>query len=145
MAREPRTRTPRLDQPREARRALISRPQVDPEAFGRLSERFARFMGTAQFLIYMTLFVAFWVVWNIVAPESVKFDDYPFGLLGILLAIEAIFITGFVLIAQNRQAAHADLRAQLDYEVNVRTYREIHEIKAMLQRLHEELAERRQS
>lgn len=46
--------------------------------------------------------------------------------------LEAIFITGFLLISQNRQNAHADKRAELDYEVNVRTYREIHEIDAML-------------
>ena len=46
--------------------------------------------------------------------------------------LEAIFITGFLLIGQNRQNAHADKRAELDYEVNVRTYREIHEIDAML-------------
>ena len=49
-----------LDTPRETRRSL--RPNFDPEAFGRLSERFARFLGTARFLVYMTFFVMFWVV-----------------------------------------------------------------------------------
>jgi uncharacterized membrane protein len=51
------SRTPRLDQPLEARRTLIARPQVDSEAFARFAERFARFMGTARFLVYMTVFV----------------------------------------------------------------------------------------
>jgi uncharacterized membrane protein len=58
MARE-RRRTrpaPRLDQPRETSRPLLSRPQVDPETFGRISERFARFMGTATFLVYVAVF-----------------------------------------------------------------------------------------
>ena len=65
MARERRrTRTtPRLDQPRESSRPLLSRPQVDPEVFGRISERFARFMGTARFLAYLTGFVLVWLAW----------------------------------------------------------------------------------
>ena len=63
MAREGRSnRVPRLDQPRETRRALIARPQVDAEAFARFAERFARFMGTARFLVYMTVFVAVWLL-----------------------------------------------------------------------------------
>jgi uncharacterized membrane protein len=69
------------------------------------------------------------------------FDRYPFNLLGILLAVEAIFVTGFVLISQNRQAVHADKRAELDYEVNVRTYREIGEIRDALRALAQQLAD----
>ena len=57
-----------LDSPREARVSL--RPNYDPEAFGRWSEKFARFLGTARFLIYMTFFVAFWVTWNSLTPHS---------------------------------------------------------------------------
>ena len=69
MAREPRRAT-RLDQPREVRRALVPTPSYDPEAFGRLSERIARFIGTGRFLVYMTVFVVVWVAWNIVAPDA---------------------------------------------------------------------------
>ncbi len=71
MAREPR-RVTRLDQPREVRRALVPTPSYDPEAFGRLSERIARFIGTGRFLVYMTVFVVLWVAWNAVAwrPSS---------------------------------------------------------------------------
>src|SRR5262249_13333112 len=67
------------------------------------------------------------------------FDAYPFGLLGIILSVEAIFITGFILISNNRQSEHADKRAELDYEVNVRTYREISAIDGKLQTLLERL------
>jgi len=83
---------------------------------------------------------AIWVAINTGVLALVRtFDSYPFGLLSIILAIEAIFITGFLLISQNRQNVHADKRAELDYEVNVRTYREIRQIKAMLQELENEL------
>ena len=72
-----------LEFPREVRRSL--KPSYDPEVFGRWSERFARFLGTARFLVFMTAFVIFWVVWNSLAPEDMKFDHYPFIFLTLLI------------------------------------------------------------
>ena len=66
----------RLSTPRESRRSF--RPNYDPETFGQLSEKFARFLGTARFLVYMTIFVAAWIFWNVFAPNSLRFDEYPF-------------------------------------------------------------------
>jgi uncharacterized membrane protein len=68
-------RAGRLDQPKETRRPLIRRPEVDADRFGRFAEQFARFMGTARFLMYMTLFVAAWLLWNWLAPGSLPFDE----------------------------------------------------------------------
>lgn len=99
----------------------------------RTADRVAGFVGRPQFLAVHAIWFLLWVAVNTGAFALVaRFDDYPFGLLGIILSIEAIFITGFLLISQNRQSTHADKRAELDYEVNVRTYREIHEIDTML-------------
>lgn len=64
MARE-RRRPERLDQPRETRRVLVPTPTYDADAFGRLSERIARFIGTGKFLVYMTIFVIVWVIFNL--------------------------------------------------------------------------------
>jgi uncharacterized membrane protein len=95
--------------------------------------RVTAFVGKPHFLVMHALWFAAWVALNTgILAVMTHFDEYPFGLLGIILAIEAIFITGFLLISQNRQNTHADKRAELDYGVNVRTYREIHEIDAML-------------
>ena len=91
-----------LDTPRETRRSL--RPNYDPEAFGRLSERFARFLGTARFLVYMTVFVLSWVVWNALAPRDLRFDDYPFIFLTLILSLQASYAAPLILLAQNRQA-----------------------------------------
>ncbi|HEX3004759.1 MAG TPA: DUF1003 domain-containing protein [Angustibacter sp.] len=104
MARE-RSRTPRLDQPRESRRTLISRPQVDPEAFARFAERFARFMGTARFLVYMTVFVAVWLAWNTFAPDALQFDprSLNYTLLTLILSLQASYAAPLILLAQNRQ------------------------------------------
>ena len=103
MAREPR-RSTRLDQPREVRRALVPTPTYDPEAFGRLSERIARFIGTGRFLVYMTVFVTVWIGWNIVVPPDLRFDDYPFIFLTLALSLQASYAAPLILLAQNRQA-----------------------------------------
>ncbi len=102
MAREPR-RSTRLDQPREVRRAIVPTPTYDPEAFGRLSERIARFIGTGRFLVYMTVFVVFWLVWNAVAWQ-LQFDTYPFIALTLMLSLQASYAAPLILLAQNRQA-----------------------------------------
>ncbi|WP_037559775.1 DUF1003 domain-containing protein [Spirillospora albida] len=104
--------TTRLDQPREIRRTLMPRPHYDPESFGRLSERIARFLGTARFLVYMTCFVAVWICWNLIAPASLKFDPYPFIFLTLMLSLQASYAAPLILLAQNRQ----DDRDRVQYE-----------------------------
>ena len=68
VRREP--RGARLDVPTDTRRAIVRRPAVDSDTFGRFAETFARFMGTARFLFYMSLFVVIWVLVNVLAPAS---------------------------------------------------------------------------
>ena len=79
----------RLDQPREVRRGLVPTPAYDADAFGRLSERIARFIGTGRFLVYMTVFVVVWVAWNAV-EWKLQYDDYPFILLPNATVAEAL-------------------------------------------------------
>ena len=105
-----------------------------------LAERVTGFIGQPHFLGVHLLWFALWALVNTGMVALVRrFDAYPFALLGILLAAEAIFITGFLLISQNRQNRHADKRAELDYEVNVRTYRQISEIADTLQEIAQRL------
>ncbi|GLZ06998.1 hypothetical protein Acsp03_44640 [Actinomadura sp. NBRC 104412] len=104
--------TPRLDQPRELRRSLLPRPHYDPESFGRLSERFARFLGTARFLVYMTVFVTVWIGWNLLAPSFLRWDPYPFIFLTLALSLQASYAAPLILLAQNRQ----DDRDRVQYE-----------------------------
>jgi uncharacterized membrane protein len=90
-----------LDTPRETRRTL--RPNIDAEAFGRLSEKFARFLGTARFLVYMSVFVLSWVLWNTLAPADIRFDEFPFIFLTLILSLQASYAAPLILLAQNRQ------------------------------------------
>ena len=93
----------RLDQPRDARRAVLPRPALSQETFGRWSEGFARWMGTAQFIIAMTVFVVAWVGWNILSSHSLRFDAYPFIFLTLMLSLQASYAAPLILLAQNRQ------------------------------------------
>lgn len=95
-----------LDTPLETRRAVLPTPQVDPEVFGRGSERFARFMGTAQFIAYMTAFVAIWLAWNTYGPQTLQFDPRAlnYTLLTLILSLQASYAAPLILLAQNRQA-----------------------------------------
>ncbi len=92
----------RLDQPREPGRLKL--PRFDPEAFGQWSEGIARFMGTAKFLVYMTVFILAWVVWNTLAPKGWQFDPYTFTFLTLILSLQASYAAPLILLAQNRQA-----------------------------------------
>ena len=99
----------------------------------KIADRVAGFIGNPYFIVVHAVWFLLWIAVNTgLITVSRMFDVYPFGLLGIILSIEAIFITGFLLISQNRQSAHADKRSELDYEVNVRTFREIQHMKALL-------------
>jgi uncharacterized membrane protein len=121
--REPRReRQPRLDVPLETRRQIVRRPQVDSDTFGRFAERFARFMGTARFLLYMSLFVLVWVGWNLLVPGPARFDDYPFIFLTLMLSLQASYAAPLILLAQNRQEDRDRVIGEQDRTANARAH-----------------------
>lgn len=95
--------TSRLDQPRELKRRFLPRLALDTDGFGRFAEAFARFMGTAQFLVGMTMFIIIWIVWNTLAPGSLQFDKPWFILLNLIFSTQASYAAPLILLAQNRQ------------------------------------------
>ncbi|MBO3129689.1 DUF1003 domain-containing protein [Dermatophilus congolensis] len=99
-------RTARLDQPQEIRAAWLRRPKMFREgSFGVAAEGFARFMGTPQFLVWMTIFCAVWLAWNTFMPEEVQFDprSLNYTLLTLILSLQASYAAPLLLLAQNRQ------------------------------------------
>jgi uncharacterized membrane protein len=124
---EDRSRTPRLDVPRELRSPLVGRildraTAPDQDRLGRFAERFARFLGTARFLIYMTLFVVVWVGWNWAAPKGARFDDYPFIFLTLILSLQASYAAPLILLAQNRQELRDRVVTEQDRQANARAH-----------------------
>jgi uncharacterized membrane protein len=111
----------------------------------RVAERVVAWVGhSAFFAVHGLVFLAWWAINAGTVPGVRPFDAYPYGLLGILLAGEAILLTGFVLISQNREQAQIGIRTELDYDVNVRTYRQVQAISEAVLRIEEELGARTQ-
>ncbi|MEU6196484.1 DUF1003 domain-containing protein [Streptomyces sp. NPDC047061] len=110
---------PRLDQPRPPRRRLL--PEWDPEAFGRLSERIARFLGTGRFIVWMTFVIILWVIWNISVPGGLRFDEYPFIFLTLALSLQASYAAPLILLAQNRQDDRDRVNLEQDRKQNERS------------------------
>ncbi|MFI8904439.1 DUF1003 domain-containing protein [Streptomyces albidoflavus] len=109
----------RLDVPRAPRRRVL--PEYDPDAFGRLSERIARFLGTGRFIVWMTVIIILWVVWNVSAPESLRFDTYPFIFLTLALSLQASYAAPLILLAQNRQDDRDKVNLEQDRKQNERS------------------------
>jgi uncharacterized membrane protein len=105
-------RGPRLDQPSE--RGVSLRPSVDPERVGRVSERIARFLGSWRFIGYMTGFIIAWVFWNSLGPKDLRFDEWQFIGLTLLLSLQASYAAPLILLAQNRQADRDRIQYQDD-------------------------------
>jgi len=113
-----------LQQPKEVREKRMTRSE-------RLAARIATFTGSMAFVwIHVTLFVL-WIVANLFLSSD-AWDPYPYIFLTLVVSLEAIFLSTFVLIAQNRESKRNEIREQLDYEVNVKAEKEIQEIKQKL-------------
>ena len=102
----------------------------------RLADRVTLFVSRPQFIILHVIWFTAWILANEGYFGVLQgFDEYPYGLLGIILAIEAILITGFLLISQNYQYDYSEKRAELDYEINIRSYRKLMELEKHLETL----------
>jgi uncharacterized membrane protein len=89
-----------------------------------ISNWLAAFSGRIAFAGLHAAFFAVWIVWNAGWLPVAPFDAYPFGLLTVIVSLEAIFLSTFVLISQNQQARLADRRAKVDLQINVLTEQE---------------------
>jgi uncharacterized membrane protein len=96
-------------------RSLVKRAE------NRSADRITSFAGSMKFVYIHIGWFAVWISLNVgLAGIGWEFDKYPFGLLTMIVSLEAIFLATFVMISQNRSAARADLRSELDFENNVR-------------------------
>jgi uncharacterized membrane protein len=105
-----------------------------------VADAIAAFSGSMPFLGLHGVWFAAWVLWNTTAAH--RFDPFPFGLLTMVVSLEAIFLSVFVLLSQNRQAAKDRVRSDIEYEVNVKAEMEVAALHEKLDRLHEQIVER---
>jgi uncharacterized membrane protein len=100
----------------------------------RIADTIGGFSGSPAFVaIHATLFGG-WILWNLL-PGVWKFDPFPFLLLSVVVSIEAIFLSTFVLMKQNRMSKREDLRAHLDLQINLLSEREMTLVLQLLQRI----------
>ena len=105
----------------------------------RVSDRIAAIAGTVTFVLFhLGLFIG-WAAWNALAPQGLRFDPYPYGLLTFVVSLEGVLIATFVLIKQNRMSRQADARDHLNLQVDLLAEQEVTVMLRMLRRISERL------
>ncbi|WP_406465106.1 DUF1003 domain-containing protein [Streptomyces sp. NBC_01622] len=88
----------------------------------RIADAITAFAGTMQFVYLHAVWFTVWIVCNEgLFGRGAAWDPYPFGLLTMIVSLEAIFLSTFVMVSQNRQATRETVRADLDFETNIRS------------------------
>jgi uncharacterized membrane protein len=99
-----------------------------------LADRVSVFAGSIRSVLLHAVTFTAWLVWNVL-PGTPKFDPYPFVMLAVLASVEAIFLSTFVLISQNRQAQINERNAQLDLQVNLLAEHEVTRLIALTEQI----------
>ena len=98
----------------------------------------AEFSGSIPFLLIHVLIFAVWVIWNSI-PRLNPFDPFPFGLLTMVVSLEAIILSVFVLLSQNRQVIKDHIRSDIEYEINLKAELEVAHLHEKFDHLHADL------
>jgi CRP/FNR family transcriptional regulator, cyclic AMP receptor protein len=98
----------------------------------------AEFSGSIPFLFIHVLIFAVWVIWNSI-PRLNPFDPFPFGLLTMVVSLEAIILSVFVLLSQNRQVIKDHIRSDIEYEINLKAELEVAHLHEKFDHLHADL------
>ena len=116
----------------EATKAKRSAPE-------RAADGITRFCGSMRFVWVHVIWFTVWIGANLLLPKSNRFDPFPFGFLTLIVSLEAIFLSTFILISENRQAALNERRAQLDLQVNLLSEQENTKMLELLERIGKKL------
>src|SRR5436305_7673997 len=111
----------------------------------RIADWLAWFSGSMPFLFIHALWFGFWIALNVGVmnvPHLSGFDPFPFGLLTMIVSLEAIFLATFVLISQNRQVEKDKVRGDIEYDVNIKAELEVAELHQKADHIHEEMMRR---
>jgi uncharacterized membrane protein len=109
---------------------------------GRIADGITDFTGSMAFVYVHVVWFAAWVLLNIGLlniPHISEFDKFPFSLLTMIVSLEAIFLSTFVLISQNRLACASEKRAELDLQVNLLAEQKATKVLEMLDQLAHQL------
>ena len=116
--------------------------EVHSTPLQKVADWIAWFSGSMLFLILNATWFIIWVSINTLPLGIEPFDPFPFGLLTMIVSLEAIFLSCFVLVSQNRQAEKDRVRADIEYEVNIKAEMEIGHLHEKTDRLYENMMAR---
>ena len=105
----------------------------------RISDWIVRFSGSMQFLLVHAIWLVVWISINILPLGIPQFDPFPYGLLTMIVSLEAIFLSCFVPISQNRQTEKDRVRSDIEYEVNVKAKMKVAHLHEKTDRIYEQM------
>lgn len=111
----------------------------------RVADWLAWFSGSIPFLVLHAVWFGAWILLNtglVNIPGLSGFDPFPFGLLTMIVSLEAIFLATFVLISQNRQVEKDKVRSDIEYDVNIKAEMEVGELHQKIDHVHAEMMRR---
>jgi uncharacterized membrane protein len=108
----------------------------------KVADWIAWFSGSMPFLIMNGIWFIVWIIVNVMDVGLPRFDPYPFGLLTMIVSLEAIFLSCFVLVSQNRQAEKDHVRSDIEYEINVKAELEVAHLHEKTDRMYEQMLAR---
>ena len=108
----------------------------------KVADWIAEFSGSIPFLVIHIVLFSLWIGWNTSASEKMRFDPYPFNFLTMCVSLEAIFLSVFVLLSQNRQTAKDRVRSDIEYNVNLRAELEVAELHEKIDKLNADVLQR---
>jgi uncharacterized membrane protein len=95
-------------------------------------------VGTIGFFMTIFLWTVCWLGWNMFAPQQLRFDPHPAFVLWLFMSnVIQIFLMPLIMVGQNLQSKHAEIRAENDFEVNQKAEQEICELKEELKEIKE--------
>jgi uncharacterized membrane protein len=119
-------------------RAIKARFAADLTPIERVGNRLTVIAGSSTFLVSHAVWFAGWIGWNVFAGAR-AFDPFPFGLLTMIVSLEAIFLSVFVLMTQNRESAIAEVREEVTLAVNLRVEEEVTKVLQLVSGLYSRL------
>jgi uncharacterized membrane protein len=108
----------------------------------KIADWIAWFSGSMPFLMVNAVWFIVWILINTIDLGLPRFDPYPFGLLTMIVSLEAIFLSCFVLVSQNRQAEKDRVRSDVEYEINVKAELEVAHLHEKTDRMYEQMLAR---
>ena len=109
--------------------------QAEQSRFERVADAITNFCGSMRFVAFHVVWYGVWIIGNTALPPDRRWDPFPFALLTLVVSLEAIFLSAFILISQKRDALLSERRAELDLQVNLLSEQENTKVLELLKKI----------